>query len=100
MGSLSGAVSDFEWDDKKAATNIRDHSVSFEEAASIFDDGLMVTNADVVHSEDEDRYASIGLSARNRLLVVIYTERVRTVRIISAREPTSREKRDYENDSV
>ncbi len=99
MGEIQGELFDFEWDDKKATANIRSHSVSFVEAASIFDDGLMVTNADLSHSEEEDRYASIGLSSRNRLLVVIYTERVRTIRIISAREPTFREKQDYENDS-
>jgi len=99
LGEIQGGLFDFEWDDKKATTNIRNHGVSFVEATSIFDDGLMVTNADLVHSDEEDRYVSIGLSSSNRLLVVVYTERVRTIRLISAREPTSREKQDYENDS-
>lgn len=99
MGEIQGELFDFEWDDNKATANIRNHSVGFVEAASIFDDGLMVTNADIVHSEDEDRYVSIGLSSSSRLLVVVYTERVRTIRIISSREPTSREKHNYENDS-
>ena len=99
MGEIQGDLFDFEWDDKKATANIRNHSVSFQEAASIFDDGFMVTDMDLVHSDEEDRYVSIGLSSSRRLLVVFYTERVRTIRIISAREPTPREKQDYENDS-
>ena len=97
MGELSGFVFDFEWDDEKAAENLRKHRVDFEEAASVFDDELMVTEADWVHSEEEDRYVSLGLSNKNRLLVVIYTERVRTIRLISAREPTAREKYSYEH---
>lgn len=99
MGEIQGALFDFEWDDGKSGVNLRKHRVSFEEAAEIFDDALMVTEADWDHSGEEDRYVSIGLSSQNRLLVVIYTERVRTIRIISAREPTSREKQDYENDN-
>ena len=94
---VSGLVFDYEWDDDKAAENLRKHRVDFEEAASIFDDDLMITEADWVHSEEEDRYVSLGLSSKNRLLVVIYTERVRTIRIISAREPTAKEKRSYEH---
>ena len=99
MGSLSGAVFDFEWDDEKSAANVRKHKVSFEEASTVFDDELMLTEADWMHSEEEDRYVSIGFSSQNRLLVVSYTERVRIIRIISAREPTSREKQSYENDN-
>ena len=99
MGTLSGAVFDFEWDDEKAAINLRKHRISFEEASSIFDDDLMITEADWMHSDEEDRYVSIGLSSQNTLLVVSYTEKVRTVRLISAREPTSREKQSYENDN-
>ncbi len=99
MGSLSGAVFDFEWDDEKATTNVRKHRVSFEEATTVFDDDLMLTEADWMHSDEEDRYVSIGLSSQNRLPVVSYTERVRAIRLISAREPTSREKQSYENDN-
>ena len=99
MGSLSGTVFDFEWDDDKAAINLRKHGVSFEQASSVFDDGLMVTEADWFHSDDEDRYVSIGFSSQGKMLVVSYTERVRVIRIISAREPTSKEKQSYENDN-
>jgi len=97
VGELSGFVFDFDWNDEKAAENLRKHRVDFEEAASVFDDELMITEADWVHSEEEDHYVSLGLSNKNRLLVVIYTERVRTVRLISAREPTAKEKRSYEH---
>lgn len=100
MGSLSGAVFDFEWDDEKAAINRRKHQVSFEEASGVFDDELMITESDESHSDEEDRYVSIGVSPQGRLLVVAYTERVRTIRMISAREPTSREKQSYETDSA
>lgn len=99
MGSLSGAIFDFEWNNEKATANVRKHKVSFEEAATIFDDDLMITEADWMHSDEEDRYVSIGFSSQNRLVVASYTERIRTIRIISAREATSREKQSYENDN-
>ena len=60
----------------------------------------MITEADWVHSGEEDRYVSLGLSNKNRLLVVIYTERVRTIRLISAREPTAREKHGYATQQI
>ena len=99
MGSFSSTIFDFEWNDEKAAINFRKHGVGFEEAVTIFDDSLMVTEADAFHSDEEDRYVSIGLSVQGRILVVVYTERIRIIRIISARQPTSREKYSYENDS-
>ena len=99
MGGLLGAIFEFDWDDQKSAENIRKHKVSFDEAATIFDDALLMTEADWVHSYEEDRYVSIGFSSQNRTLVVVYTERVRTIRLISARVPTSREKQSYENDN-
>lgn len=100
MGGYVGAVFEFEWNDNKAAENMRKHRVGFEEASSVFDDDLMVTEGDLVHSNEEDRYVSIGLSVKNRLLVVVYTERMRTIRIISAREPTSKERQGYEGNNV
>ena len=100
MGSLSSAVFDFEWDDDKAIINVSKHGVSFEEACTVFDDDLMVTEADWFHSNEEDRYISIGLSLQGRLLLVSYTERVRAIRIISARKATSKEKYSYENDNL
>jgi hypothetical protein len=70
--------------------------VSFAEAATIFEDDLSVTIYDPDHSEDEDRYITIGLSNRGRLLMVAHTERGDTIRIISARELTSAEREAYE----
>lgn len=70
--------------------------MSFAEAATIFEDDLSVTIYDPDHSEDEDRYITIGLSNRGRLLMVAHTERGDTIRIISARELTSAEREAYE----
>lgn len=86
----------FEWDDAKAQQNERKHLVSFEEAATVFADPLALTIDDPMHSQQEDRFVTIGESARSRLLVVVHTDRDERVRIISARAATSRERRDYE----
>ena len=86
----------FEWDPDKAQRNQRKHQVTFEEATTVFADVLGVTVADPDHSVDEERYITVGLSQRYRLLMVAYTERGGRVRIISARELTPAEKRDYE----
>jgi uncharacterized DUF497 family protein len=87
---------EFEWDEDKAASNRRKHGVSFEEAASIFADPLAAIFDDEVHSAEEQREILIGHSAKNRLLLVCFTERGGTVRIISARRATKREREDYE----
>lgn len=86
----------FEWDDAKARSNRRKHGVSFEEAATIFGDPLSLTIEDPSHSVGEERFVIMGESARGRLVVVVFTERGDRIRIISAREATSREARDYE----
>jgi len=86
----------FEWDEKKAAANLRKHGVSFEEAASAFGDPLSLTIADAAHSEDEERSLLLGMTARHRLVVVAHIEQVDTVHLISARLATSAERRDYE----
>ena len=88
---------EFEWDAGKAATNLAKHGVSFPEAMGVFGDPLEITIADPVHSRQETRFVSIGLSERGRLLVVVYTERSGRVRIISAREAAPRERRHYES---
>ncbi len=89
---------EFEWDPKKAAINLRKHKVSFDEAATVFGDPLSITVPDPDHSWEEDRYLTIGMSERGRLLIVAHTEEDegRRIRIISARELTPRERRDYE----
>ena len=86
----------FEWDDAKAAANLRKHGVGFEEAAEVFDDPNLVENEDASHSYDEARFVIIGYSA-SRLLLVVFTERRGDViRIISARLPTPSERKLYE----
>lgn len=88
----------FEWDHRKAAANRRKHKVSFEEAATAFADPLSLTIPDPDHSEDEDRFVLLGISYRNRLLVVVHTERGDNIRIISARKATRGERLQYEQE--
>jgi hypothetical protein len=85
----------FEWDSLKAKINLRRHKVSFEEAGTIFDDPLFITFLDEEHSIDEERYITIGLSERRRLLLVAHTDRQGCIRIISARKATRNEQRFY-----
>ena len=87
----------FEWDPNKAAENLRKHGVAFEEAATVFGDPLEVTIPDPDHSEGEARFLSLGRSADGRLLVVAYTEREGTIRIIHARVAAPKERRTYES---
>jgi uncharacterized protein len=86
----------FESDPNKAQENWLKHHVSFEEAATVFFDPFEATRDDPDHDIDEDRYISIGQSALGRLLVVCYTERGSTIRLISARLATPRERKAYE----
>ena len=87
---------EFDWDPNKAASNLRRHNVSFGEAATIFSDPLSTTVPDPDHSLDEDRFITVGLSHRGRLLMVAHTERGDRIRIISARELTRTERAQYE----
>ena len=87
----------FEWDDTKAASNLRKHRVSFDEAITVFGDVRAVTFSDTDHFESEERSRTYGLSNKGRLLVVVHTERRANVRIISARRATQYEKTIYEN---
>lgn len=87
----------FEWDSRKAAANRRKHRVGFDEASTVFDDGLARIFDDVEHSTDELREIIIGNSILERLLVVSFTEvAVEDIRIISARLATRKEREDYE----
>jgi len=88
---------EFEWDASKAALNLSRHGVSFGEAMTIFGDPLETLIPDPVHSAEELRFVSIGLSEADRVLVVVYTERDQRIRIISAREPNPVERRQYES---
>jgi uncharacterized protein len=88
---------EFEWDDPKAVSNQKKkHDVSFEEGVTIFNDPLIATIFDPDHSEDEERYISIGISVQGRLLVVVHTERGERIRLISCRKATSAERKAYE----
>jgi uncharacterized DUF497 family protein len=85
----------FEWDDNKAKRNERKHRVSFSEAMTSFYDPRQVAFYDVDHSNDEDRELLLGHSSQGRLLLVSYTLRGNTIRIISARRATRQEEKDY-----
>ena len=86
---------DFEWDPRKAAANERKHSVSFDEAMTVFADWDSITIPDPDHSVGEERFLVIGLSARGRLLVVSHADRGDNTRIISARRADAHERRKY-----
>jgi len=87
----------FEWDPQKAKSNLIKHGVSFEEASTAFQDTLSLTIDDPLHSIDEVRVVLIGMSNKNRLLVVVHTERGDNIRIISARKATKEERKNYES---
>ncbi len=86
----------FEWDAQKAQRNLRKHSIDFNEASTVFVDTLSITIPDPDHSEDEERWLTMGLSSRRRLLVVVHTQEGETIRIISARLANRLERRKYE----
>ena len=86
----------FEWDPQKAAANVKRRRISFDEAASVLEDPLSTTYPDEAHSEEETRFLTIGASRRGRVVVVAHTERNDTIRIISARRATRREREFYE----
>jgi len=86
----------FEWDPRKAASNLRKHAISFGEAVTIFNDEMSITVSDPNHSKEEDRYITVGWSNRARLVMVSHTDRNNRIRIISARELTQAERKAYE----
>ena len=88
---------EFEWDDDKADANEKKHGVSFTEAETVFGDALALTGYDPDHSDEEDRYITMGISIEDRLLVISHTDRGNKVRIISARVASRKERRDYED---
>jgi hypothetical protein len=86
----------FEWDPEKAKKNLRKHGVSFEEAVTVFYDPLSATFDDPDHSVGEYRFITIGLSSRDRLIVVAHAERGESLRIINARPATAHERKKHE----
>src|SRR5438128_958798 len=90
---------EFEWDAQKGTENIKKHGVAFDEALTVFADPLANIFDDPDHSAEERRELIIGHSAKQRLLIVSFTERGHRTRIIGAREATARERRDYEQNT-
>lgn len=91
----------FEWDPIKAERNANDHGVTFEQAATVFLDATLLSQVDDEHSDEEERWVSLGLDRSTRLLVVCHTyreitDRSASIRIFSARKATRREGKDYE----
>ncbi len=89
----------FEWDADKAKKNIKVHGVSFDEGSTAFGDTLSLTIYDPLHSGKEDRFVLIGTSHKNRVLVIVHTERKDKIRIISARKATRNERKQYEENA-
>jgi hypothetical protein len=87
----------FTWDPAKAAANLSKHAVSFEDASSVFQNPLARVLPDPTHSEQEQRSLIIG--RRARLLLVVFTETEDRIRIISARDASASERREYEEHS-
>ena len=86
----------FEWDSRKAVSNVSKHGVTFDEATTVFGDPLSLLMDDPKHSEEEQRFLVMGLSVQRRLLVVAFAERPPRTRIISARIATRYERNLYE----
>jgi uncharacterized DUF497 family protein len=94
-------IHEFNWDVKKARSNLAKHKVSFDEGKTIFKDPLLVTFPDVFHSDQEERLISIGMSNNKRLLLIVHIEKMETenfvlIRIISCRKATLAERKIYE----
>ena len=91
----------FKWDARKARINLEKHKVSFDEACTIFHDPFLITYPDEFHSETEDRFISIGMSERERTLLVVHTELDEkdnqiVIRLISSRKATLSERKIYD----
>ncbi len=89
----------FEWNNQKALSNEQKHGISFDEASTVFGDPLSLTLHDPLHSENEERFVVIGTSHKNRVLIVVHTERGDDIRIISARKATKNERLQYESNA-
>lgn len=89
-------IDGFEWDKHKADINLRKHSISFEEAMSVFYDDFALLIADPEHSFLEERFLLLGKSNHDNTLVVVHCEREQNIRIISARQATKNEAKQYQ----
>lgn len=88
---------EFEWDSGNTQKNFSKHGVENDESESVFLDKNSVLAEDLKHSDREERYQLFGKSNKDRLLTVIFTIRKQYVRIISARQMNTKERRFYEN---
>ncbi len=86
---------EFEWDEEKAAANVKKHKITFEEAKTVFADPFSITIGDPAHSKEERRFIDIGTSSNGNLLVVSYTDR-KKIRLISCRKASKTERNVYE----
>jgi hypothetical protein len=87
---------EYEWDQLKANANFRKHEVHFSDAIGVLEDGLALTMRDP-YSEDEERWITLGMDLLGRLLVIVYVWREQSIRFISARRATPRERQQYES---
>ena len=85
----------FEWDENKHRNNVKKHKVTFHEAMTVFTSSLSLTEKDDLHSQDETRYKTTGYSVKDRLIVVMHTDRGNVTRIISARKANKLEQENY-----
>ncbi len=102
---MSGTDYEFDWDDNKAATNLSKHGVDFREAMTVMLDPLAMTFFDDEHSQDEERWISMGRSSHGTLLLVVHTftvtgSNMALIRIISARTATRNERKQYEQGTL
>ena len=89
---------EYEWDPKKADRNLRKHGVDFVDAVIVFDDDRAITLQD--EHPTEERYLTFGMDAQGRVLAISYALRGSTIRVISARKATSRERAQYDDKRI
>ncbi len=86
---------EYQWDPAKARLNFQKHQVYFADAISVLEDELALTIRDP-YAEDEERWITLGMDALGRVLVVVYTWRGESIRIVSARKARAQERQEYE----
>ena len=86
----------FEWDNKKAESNFKQHGISFQDATTVFSDPLAITFDDPDHSIGEYRFLTFGMTINGKLVTVSHTERSGSMRIIGTRQMTKTERKIYE----
>jgi uncharacterized protein len=89
---------EYEWDPKKADRNLRKHGVDFVDAVIVFDDDRAITLQD--EHPNEERYLTFGMDAQGRVLAISYALRGSTIRVISARKATPRERAQYDDKRI